>query len=101
MTFSFFFLFQAFIESHNAQQPPSSYTLGHNHFSDLTVDEYQELNKLGDYSPGIMTATRPKSYAAADDAVTATKLRRKLDDVPDSVDWVEQGAIVPVKNQGK
>jgi hypothetical protein len=67
----------------------------------LTVDEYQELNKLGDYSPGIMTATRPKSYAA-DDAVTATKLRRaSLQDVPDSVDWVEQGAIVPVKNQGK
>jgi len=90
----------AFIEAHNTQQPPSSYTLGHNHFSDLTVDEYQELNKLGDYSPGIMTASRPKSYAA-DDAVTATKLRRTLlQDVPDSVDWVEQGAIVPVKNQG-
>jgi len=73
--------------------------LGHNHFSDLTVDEYQELNKLGHYSPGLVVAARPKSYA---DDVIATKLRRdrRLHDVPDSTDWVDQGAVVPVKNQG-
>lgn len=88
-----------FIEDHNSQQPPSSYSLGHNHFSDLTVDEYQELNKLGHYSPGLVVAARPKSYA---DDVIATKLRRdrRLHDVPDSTDWVDQGAVVPVKNQG-
>jgi len=90
-----------FIEDHNSQQPSPSYSLGHNHFSDLTVDEYQELNKLGHYSPGlVVVAPRPKSYA---DDVIATKLRRdrQLHDVPDSIDWVDQGAIVPVKNQGK
>lgn len=88
-----------FIESHNKQQPPPSYTLGHNHFSDLTLDEYQEYNKLGSYSPGRMTPFRPRTYESE---LTASKLRksRRLQDVPDSVDWVEKGAIVPVKNQG-
>jgi len=91
----------AFIEAHNSKQPPPSYILGHNHFSDLTVDEYRELNKLGEYSPGVMTAVdRQKSYAADDDATAAAKLRRRVVSVPDAVDWVEDGAVVPVKNQG-
>jgi len=88
-----------FIQAHNSQEPPSSYTLGHNHFSDLTLDEYQEYNKLGSYSPGMMTPSRPRSYESV---ATVSKLRknRRMSDVPDSLDWVEKGAIVPVKNQG-
>ena len=90
----------AFIEAHNSKQPPPSYTLGHNQFSDLTVDEYQEFNKLGSYSPGLMTPFRARSNESV---MTTTKLRkdRRLLNVPDSVDWVEKGAIVPVKNQGE
>jgi cathepsin L/xylem cysteine proteinase len=89
-----------FIEAHNSKQPAPSYTLGHNQFSDLTLDEYQEFNKLGSYSPGLMTPFRARSD---EPVATATKLRknRRLHDVPDSVDWVEKGAIVPVKNQGE
>lgn len=90
----------AFIGTHNSKQPPSSYTLGHNHFSDLTLDEYQELNKLGSYSPGLMTPPRSRSIQSR---VTATMLRKRsrwLQDIPDATDWVEKGAVVPVKNQG-
>lgn len=88
----------AFIEAHNSQQPPPSYSMGHNHFSDLTPDEYQEINKLGSYSPGLMTPSRSRS----NDSITTATLRknRRMVDLPESVDWVEKGAIVPVKNQG-
>lgn len=89
----------AFVEAHNSKVPPPSYELGHNHFSDLTLDEYQELNKLGSYSPAIATPFRSRSNEGL---ATSTKLRknRRLQDIPDSIDWVEKGAIVPVKNQG-
>jgi C1A family cysteine protease len=96
----------AFIEAHNSQEPPPSYTLGHNHFSDLTLDEYQELHKLGHYSPGVLSV--PSSLPSdgnnydneSPSAVTATKLRRLKKGIPDSVDWVELGGVLPVKNQG-
>lgn len=100
ISLNLFYFESAFIEAHNSKQPPPSYTLGHNHFSDMTLDEYQEYNKLGHYSPGRMTPSRVRSFESV---ATATKLRksRRMSDVPDSVDWVDRGAIVPVKNQGE
>jgi hypothetical protein len=76
------------------------------------LDEYQQLNKLGKYSPGIlMTSPRTRNnYGHDEESVDGTsaemKLRRRrrlqsTDNLPDSVDWVEKGAVVPVKNQGK
>ncbi|VEU41147.1 unnamed protein product [Pseudo-nitzschia multistriata] len=46
-----------------------------------------------------MTPPRLRSFEST---TAATKLRkgRRLQDIPDSVDWVEKGAVPPVKNQG-
>ncbi|KAG7343098.1 cysteine protease [Nitzschia inconspicua] len=87
----------AFIEAHNAQG--LSYTLGHNQFSDMTLDEFHQYNKLGKYSPGIMTP-RMSKFESATSKGALRKSRRALQDLPESVDWVEKGAVVPVKNQG-
>mmetsp|Transcript_25836 Transcript_25836/g.31240 ORF Transcript_25836/g.31240 Transcript_25836/m.31240 type:complete len:362 (+) Transcript_25836:217-1302(+) len=84
----------AYINEHNGRTPPPSFTLGHNHFSDLTEDEYQRYNFLGPY------ASPPSpSFPAA----TSRRLRSHLsgDDVPDAVNWVEKGAVTEVKDQGK
>jgi Cathepsin propeptide inhibitor domain (I29) len=91
----------AYIQSHNAQK--LSYTLGHNQFSDMTLDEFHRYNHLGKYSPGILSPRKKTSLPNGEtNAVSATKLRKRfLRDFPESVDWVEKGAVVPVKNQGK
>lgn len=86
-----FFYYTAFIEEHNTKSPPPSYRLGHNQFSDMTLDEYQQYNKLGPYSPGIVKRRGERTNMVQDS--------RALSDLPDTVDWVKGGAIVPVKNQ--
>ena len=95
---------EAFIEAHNNQIPKPSYTLGHNQFSDLTVEEYRAWNKLGDSSPGVMmvtsTTARPSSSSDEDDMTPSASIKRTLQDLPTEVDWVSAGAVVPVKNQG-
>eukprot|EP00541_Cyclophora_tenuis_P014585 CAMPEP_0116548486 /NCGR_PEP_ID=MMETSP0397-20121206/4360_1 /TAXON_ID=216820 /ORGANISM="Cyclophora tenuis, Strain ECT3854" /LENGTH=344 /DNA_ID=CAMNT_0004073135 /DNA_START=58 /DNA_END=1092 /DNA_ORIENTATION=+ len=84
------------IEAHNDQDPPPSYLLGHNQFSDMTEDEFKEMNKLGDYSPGYLGEKKQKSQKVDD----ASTMKRRLGELPDSINWVEKGAVTPIKNQG-
>mmetsp|Transcript_6648 Transcript_6648/g.10973 ORF Transcript_6648/g.10973 Transcript_6648/m.10973 type:complete len:361 (+) Transcript_6648:87-1169(+) len=94
-----------FIEYHNSQEE-ETYELGHNQFSDMSWDEYKEYNKLGEYSPGVLSerSSSTDEYAdfVGDEDMSVANQRRKLDDggVPKEVNWVDNGAIPPVKNQG-
>mmetsp|Transcript_23549 Transcript_23549/g.65765 ORF Transcript_23549/g.65765 Transcript_23549/m.65765 type:complete len:361 (-) Transcript_23549:1509-2591(-) len=87
-----------FIEEHNTKSPAPSYTLGHNHFSDLTIEEFREFNKLGKHSPGILK--RHDVNRRSSPTVSVARRLRTVSDSPASVDWVKAGAVVPVKNQG-
>ena len=70
------------------------------------------MNKLGPYSPGLMTPVvrqEQQQHHKKQAVRKQQRLRRSTEndsdpgtaaDIPAELDWVEQGAIVPVKNQG-
>lgn len=84
------------IEKHNNEEPPPNFFLGHNHFSDMTNDEYQEYNKLGAYGPGTTYGNNVPTFEEDEESSS-----RILADLPEEVNWVEKGAVTEVKNQGK
>ncbi|XP_044969245.1 ervatamin-C-like [Hordeum vulgare subsp. vulgare] len=73
-----------------------TYTLGLNHFSDLTNEEFAEKHLGYRHQPG-PGGLRPEDSSPAA-AVNVTDAQ--LQSTPDSVDWRARGAVTPVKHQG-
>jgi C1A family cysteine protease len=75
------------IRQHNSKN--SSYTLGHNEFSDLTWTQFQRT-----YMSELFLNRSPNNMQR----VMLRQDHLKLDD---AVDWVTKGAVTPIKNQGR
>jgi len=78
------------ITAHNEKK--LSYELGHNQFSHLTLSEFRDYVRLGATRPGNL---RKRLHGVVHEAP------EDLSTLPDSVDWVEKGAVTKVKNQGQ
>uniref|UniRef100_A0A7S3J697 Uncharacterized protein n=1 Tax=Euplotes harpa TaxID=151035 RepID=A0A7S3J697_9SPIT len=83
-----FAIFKANVEkiiSHNAD-PESTFTMGINHLTDLTAKEAKEYYHIMADQKCAATASPRNSYLKAS---------------PSSWNWVDQGIVSPVKNQGE
>jgi len=76
------------IKDSNAQN--KSYTLGHNMFSDLSLDEFTAIY-IGGLSQN-PTLNRQKNYDYS--------LSKRVAGNESAIDWVQKGGVTPVKDQG-
>lgn len=82
---------EKFIELHNTKN--LSYTLGHNQFSGMNSEDFRQyLGFSAQESPKNFLNLR--GFAGADADV-------RFGESPSQIDWVERGAVTPVKDQGQ
>jgi len=81
------------IEAHNIQFPTPKFSLGHNAFSDLTQEEFEDHFRLGRHS-------KVSHNAHAQDININTSVKRVLKEkavtVADKIDWVTLGGVSEV-----
>ncbi|KAH0926899.1 hypothetical protein HID58_019155, partial [Brassica napus] len=75
------------IEAHNSV-PDRTYELGLTRFADLTDDEFRAIHLRG------------KMEVTSDPVIGDRYLYKEGDVLPDKVDWRDEGAVAPVKDQG-
>jgi len=84
---------EAYIQETNAKG--LSYRFGHNQFSDMTVEDWS-AQYVGGFD---LNATNPNNMRAS--AISAEPFVASGSHIPNSIDWVKNGAVTPVKNQAK
>jgi len=92
------------IEAHNKKFPKPKFTLGHNEYSDLTNDEFNQRFKLGKYS-GVAGSKKENAQNIVNEKAEVKTARHLAEDqlpleLPDYVNWISMGGVTPVKNQG-
>ena len=73
-----------YIDNHNFNN--ATYTLGHNQFSGMNSEEFSSYLGFSGYVP---MSSHLRSHS------------KLMGSTPSSVNWVEKGAVTPVKNQGQ
>ena len=78
------------IDEHNAQEG-NSVRLGHNAFSDMTLEEFHQHFKLGAHSTVAPVLNKvERAVSEAFELMTPLTL-------PDYMNWIQLGAVTPVK----
>mmetsp|Transcript_15026 Transcript_15026/g.22148 ORF Transcript_15026/g.22148 Transcript_15026/m.22148 type:complete len:391 (-) Transcript_15026:264-1436(-) len=90
----------AMIEQHNHpnNDPPPSFRMGHNHFSDLSNEEFNRMYNLGEFCR--IESEEDKTERSTLRGSSKFGSTRSIESgLPDSMNWVERGAVTDVKDQ--